>query len=279
MNHQNPDTCIVDPRPLLSDARADSPLWALADSFDAVANGMKNLEADGKLERIRLPGFEPWQNLVRAVSALYADDTEGCLEAAGRIDEASPPAALIPLFRAWADSPEALNRASAATALLYRRVVSDVHPLEILAEQAEEALRHGMFERFETTSRRVLQDLDELPRADGSLLAIRYAVRCLSLLDEAGSDDIRFMDTLTKALGKADALLAAGLALLEVDGEAAAAAFRGALECGEDGRFLRGPMRRAVAEAAKTFGAPRLQGRVPHERDALQLDLFSGVFI
>ena len=276
MKQQHVESYIVDPRPLLEAARSDSPLWALADAFDSVANGMKNPDADEKLARVKLGAFEPWKLLVQAISALYADDTEACLELARRIDGTSPPAALVPLFEAWATGPKALNRASAATALLYRRVLADVHPLEILAEQAEEALRHGMVERFEATSRRVLTELAELPRSNGSLLAIRYALHCLALLDKESCEDIQFMETLSKALGRADALLAVALALLEVDEEAAAAALRGALACGEDGRFLRGPMRTVVAAAAKVLSRPESPGRTRPARDCLQLDLFSG---
>ena len=145
---------IVDPRAFLPSASPFSPLWALVDSFDAATNGMTNPEAAARLSETDEEAFRPWKALVSAVRSFYADDAAGVFDALDRIPDSAPPAVLKPLFAAWAAAPDIpaadlLAEAPSAVASLYRRVVTDSHPIEGIAEQAEEALRQGMVEHFE----------------------------------------------------------------------------------------------------------------------------------
>jgi hypothetical protein len=82
---------IIDPRPLLEGASPSSPLWALADAFDAAANGMENPEADARLSAVTAEEFLPWKAAISALKALYADDRLACLDAAAAMAVDSPP--------------------------------------------------------------------------------------------------------------------------------------------------------------------------------------------
>jgi len=162
MTHRNTrENPIVDPRAFLRSEPPASPIWALVDSFDAAANGMTNPEASARLSQVEEEAFRPWQALVSALRAFYSDDAASLLDALDRISDAAPPAVLKPLFRAWALSPDAaaeeiLSEASAAVVALHGRVLSQIRPIEGLAEQAEEALSQGMIQH-----------------------ALRHAARCL----------------------------------------------------------------------------------------------------
>ena len=283
---------IIDPRPLLEGAPTSSPIWALADAFDAAANGMENPEADARLASVTAEEFRPWKAAISALKALYADDRQACLAAAAAMDEDSPPAVLSPLFRAWALSPaqdrpsaakKKLADAAVAVAELYGRVMVDSHPLGILADQAEEALRQGMLDHFERSASRILRELHAKAPVDGPLLALRYAARCLSLLDEEGKEESDFFSVIVRSLGRADGFLSLALALIGKDDCAAAVALRGALEA-SDGIFLRGPLRELVAQAADLLDGSKdlpsgdaVNTRRPscEDRDSIQLELFT----
>ncbi len=283
---------IIDPRPLLEGAPPSSPLWALADAFDAAANGMENPEADARLQAATETRFRPWKAAIAALKALYADDRRSCREAAASIDPDSPPAVLAPLFRAWtlstaADRSLAMEKelagAETAVAELFGRLIVDAHPLGIQADQAEEALRQGMLDHFERSAARILRELHANRNVDGPSLALRYAARCLALLSEEGQEEADFYSVIVRALGRADGFLAIGLSLVERDDCAAAAAFRGALEAG-DGVFLAGPLRSLVAQAADILdgseplpkgAAVRALRPACEDRETLQLELFA----
>ena len=284
MTHrQTREDSIVDPRAFLSSASPLSPLWALIDSFDAATNGMNNPEAAARLSETDEEAFRPWKALVSAIRFFYADDVGGLFDSLDRIPDIAPPAALKPLFLAWASSPEvpaaeSLADAPAAVAALYRRVVTDSHPVGTVAEQAEEALRHGMVEHFEALACRVLRELRETPRADGPLLALRFAARCLALLAEEEVEDSACFSALLRTLGRADGLTALGLALVGQDDKAAAAAFRGALaDCGP-ATFLDAETRSVLAAAVEILesSGPKAEKRRRPAREAPgQLHLFS----
>lgn len=284
---------LVDPRAFLPSAPPDSPIWALVDSFEAASNGMANPEAASRLAEMDDAVFAPWRALVRALSALYAEDTAALETALERIPADSPPAALAPLFRAWlapspADCAAALGEGSSAVAGLYRRVFTDHHPLAQLAEQADEALRHGMTDHFEALSSRVLRDLGETPRSDGPLLALRYAAHCLSALDREGCADVDFFGLLLRVLGRQDGLIALGLALVGRDDSAALSAIRGALATDGRPRFADDEVRAVLRAAAEILADQGTRGGTPGaagakrrrtggyaEREG-QLELFSG---
>ncbi len=289
MTHRNTrEGVLVDPRAFLHSAAPSSPLWALVDSFDAVTNGMTNPDAAERLAEIEEEAFLPWKSLVAALRAFYADDAAALIDALDRIPDKSPPAALKPLFRAWAATPEtemgsALSAASAAVAALYERVLTDSHPAEGLAEQAEEALRQGMLEHFENDACRVVRELHDAGRVDGPLLALRYAARCVALLSEEGADDAAFFSALIRTVGRSDGFAALALALVDRDEQAAAAAFRGALSGSQRG-FAAGAMAPVLAAAAEILeergrsADKKKAGSAPKRRAAPigQLDLFQG---
>jgi len=238
------------------------------------------------------------------VRALYSGDPPSCERALGSIGEGTPPAALVPFFRAWLvacrpgetkqlfrESSGGIDAADRAVAKLYGRVLTDAHPLTILSEQAEEALRHGMLEHFESLCYRILRDLQEQRLCDGPLLAIRFAVSSLKALDEAGYGDTDFFSVILRALGRSDGFCALALSLMDRDQVAAAAALQGSLEAA-DGVFVRGSMRRLLERAQGTLvdaacadwtaSDGSVAGRIPSDaaceelrRGAVQLELFT----
>ncbi|MDR3144703.1 MAG: hypothetical protein LBU21_00340 [Treponema sp.] len=255
---------------LLESCPHNSPCWSLADAFDAAANGMENPESFARMETLDDPRFRSWQALIRAVKALYAGDLPACRQAAESMAEDQAPGALKPLFRAWIhrhDSKnrdgifEELSRSCDAVAELYRRLLVEPHPLSLMAEQAEEALRHDLPEQFGTMAIRIMRKLREERRCDGPLLALRYARYCLELLNRAGYGDSEFFSAIINTLGEADGFCALGFALIGKDNKAAAAALEKALRAG-DGLFAEGAMRDLIAEAADLLGtSPRTRRR------------------
>ena len=201
------------------------PAWSLVDAFDAVTNGMENPESFARLDMITGEELQPWKHLVYAIQALYADDAPRCEAALAAMADDSPPAVLKPLFRAWMHRPDnspgsretlfaELAEACDPVVTLYRRLLIEPHPLSLLAEQAEEALRHGLAEQFATMAGKILRTLRELNNRDGPLLALRYAQYCLDLLDKGGYEDTDFFTAILKALGEADGFCVLGFALL-----------------------------------------------------------------
>jgi hypothetical protein len=225
------------------------------------------------------------------MKALYADDREACLRAAASIQEDSPLVVLVPFFQAWAATTapnreaavqERLADADTAIAALYGRVIADAHPLGSLADQAEEALRQGMLDHFERSSARILRELHGNRSVDGPFLALRFAARCLSLLNDEGLGGADFFSIIIRSLGRADGFLSLGLALVGKDDCAAAAAFRGALEA-QDGVFLDARMSEIVAEAIEVLENPPVvpqshknpaRRNVCEDRETIQLELF-----
>jgi len=282
---------IIDPRTLLVSAPPHAPFWALIDAFDAATNGLENPEASARLDQIEDPVVQPWKTLIAAIRAMYAQDETRCAGLLDLLEETSAPACLKPLFRAWlhtrgsapahaalrdlADSP-------AAVALLFQRLIAGTHPLVLLAEQAEEALRQGMTDHFEGLSFRIMRELQALRRCDGPVLAIRYALRSLRFLEESGYPGNDYFSVVVRALGQGDGFFALGVALLEVDGKAAATAFRGALDA-DDGHFADAAFRPVLTDllalldaqdpAASGIARGRLKNRKPRCSPD-QLDLF-----
>jgi hypothetical protein len=83
---------------------------------------------------------------------------------------------------------------------------------------------------FERLSRSVLRGLLEERRCDGRLLALRYALYCLSFLAKEGYTQTDFFSLIIRVLGNADGFFVIGLSLLDDDEEAALQAFEAALE-------------------------------------------------
>jgi hypothetical protein len=244
---------IIDPRTLLDQAPIDSPYWALVDVFDAVTNGIENPEATDKLQKLQDVAVESWKTLIGAIKAMYQEDTEACALAVERLDPQSPPAVLKPLFLAWIASGlggeklvTEMASASASVADLFNRITTRIHPIAMAAEQAEEALRQGMLDHYEVLVQRVLKELREQKRGDGSLLTIRYALSFLRELDAQGLGGQEYFSILIKALGKSDGFCVLGMYLWEKDEMAAETAFRGALE-NHDGLFVNEEIRNILA--------------------------------
>jgi hypothetical protein len=215
--------------------------WDLADAFDAACNGLENPEALARMEK--LPGRElkNWKQLVYAVRAMYQSDEEACRRAADAIEGTSPPGSLKGLFSAWlagvknreaGEMPDLETRGDSGAPCqeLYRKLLVHPHPLRIIAEQADEALRQGMTGHFERLSQSVLRGLLEERRCDGRLLALRYARYCLSLLKEEGYTQTDFFSLVIRVLGRADGFFVIGLSLLDDDENAALQSFEAALE-------------------------------------------------
>jgi len=247
-------TPITDPRTFLTTAPPSAPIWTLIDAFDAAANGMTNPEAEERLEKIDDEHFLAWKALVHAINAFYVDDRPALEKAILDIPPNSPPAVLIPLFNAWGgktdpDGGSPLGNAGRVVIELYKRVIFAVHPVKLLADQAEEALRQGMIDHFELMASRVLRELHELKSPEAVALAIRYAQRCLSLLDETGEDSIDFFSVIVRALGRKDGLIALAFALVGRDDQAAASAFSGAAQAEGTSRFM-DPQTREIATLA-----------------------------
>lgn len=250
---------------------------------------MTNAEAASRLGQAEEEAFLPWKALIAAIRAFYAEDEAGLIDALARISDSSPPAALKPLFLAWVLLPETpaaetLSEASAAVAALHRRLMTEIHPAANYAEQAEEALRQGMVEHFETLACRTIRELHESPRADGPLLSLRGVARCLALLDDAGEDDGAFFAAVLKTIGRADGLTALGLAMVERDESAAVAAFRGAIADNGPRAFLNDAAKEILKTAIDILeeSSPKadkaMEGRArrPRQHHAVpgQLDLF-----
>jgi hypothetical protein len=247
---------------LLESCPRNSPYWSLADAFDAATNGMENPESFSRMETLEDPRFRSWQALIRAIKALYAGDLPACRAATEAMAEDQAPGVLKPLFRAWMyrhDSKnrdgifEELSRSCDAVAELYRRLILEPHPLSLIAEQAEEALRHDLPEQFSTMAVRIMRKLREERCCDGPLLALRYARYCLKLLNQSGYGDSGFFSAIISTLGEADGFCALGFALIGKDNQAAAAALEKALQAG-DGLFVDGGMRDLIAEVISLLG-------------------------
>ncbi|MDR0599975.1 MAG: hypothetical protein LBG84_07845 [Treponema sp.] len=221
----------------------NDPAWNLLDAFDAITNGMENPEAMKKAEALRRPELEPWKLLIRAIAALYGGNSEECRRAAAAIPAHSAPGSLKPLFQAWlvrreGASPSGGGRGKARgkgkapaggsrpAAELFHRLIIEPHPLALIAEQAEEALRQDLEEQFGGLASRVLCSLKE----ESPFLGLRYGVYCLTLLNDAGTGGKRFFPLLQKCLGDSDAFCALGFALAGKNNAAAAAALNNALK-------------------------------------------------
>ncbi|MDR2072870.1 MAG: hypothetical protein LBP60_05515 [Spirochaetaceae bacterium] len=215
------------------------PAWNLLDAFDAVTNGMENPDAMKKALSLSDPLFTPWKQLITAIEALYAGNTEGCRKAAEAIPDDSPPGSLKPVFRAWeirhrTGDPRrrdkelftVLTGCCEPAVELFRRLIIDPHPMALIAEQAEEALRQGLEEQFTGLAARIIGSL----REQSSLLAFRYAVYCLCLMNDSDSRGEDFFQTLQKCLGEANAFCALGFALAGRDNHAAAMSLDTALK-------------------------------------------------
>jgi hypothetical protein len=267
----------------------NSPCWSLVDAFDAVTNGIENPEALARMRQIDDPALRSWTALVRGIRALYAGDLPACRTAAEELEDGSAPGTLKPLFRAWLSRQGCggrdevfaeLSGARDAVPGLYRRLLIEPHPLSLLAEQAEEALRQGLAAQFEGLALRVIKTLREQRRCDGPLLAMRYALRCLDLLDEAGGGE-GFIPGLTKTLGEADSFCLLAFALMGRDNRAAVAALRKGLGAG-DGVFVTAPMADLLREALPLLeaspgpegGGNRRGSRRREKIPVAQLELF-----
>jgi hypothetical protein len=222
----------------------NDPAWNLLDAFDAVTNGMENPEAMKKASLLKGEELEPWKHLVNAIACLYSGDTEGCKKSAEKIGKDSPPASLKPIFKAWSHlheirmealdtgglqnaACEELSGSSPAVLELFQRLIIEPHPLSLIAEQAEEALRQGLEEQFSSLASKVLNSLHERGSA---LLALRYVIYCFSLLNEAGAEGSEFFSMVVKTLGKADGFCASGFALIGRDNRTAASVLKQAIE-------------------------------------------------
>jgi hypothetical protein len=216
----------------------NDPAMNLLDAIDAVTNGMETPEAMKKTVTLSNPELEPWKLLVKAITALYSGNNENCRKAAGAIPKDSAPGSLKPLFRAWLIRQngetvssshalfEELTSCCDSVTELFRRLIIEPHPLSIVAEQAEEALRQGLEEQFSGFSAKVLVSLKET----SPMLAFRYAVYCLNVINDSGAGGQGFFPLIQKCLGEGDAFCALGFALTGRDNQAAAAALNNGLK-------------------------------------------------
>jgi hypothetical protein len=264
------------------------PAWSLLDAFDAVTNGMENPDAMKKVLALSDPLFIPWKLLITAIAALYAGDTEGCRRAAETIPGDSPPGSLKPVFRAWCirhrtGDPRRrdkelftfLTGCCEPAVELFRRLIIDPHPLTSMAEQAEEALRQGLEEQFAGLAARIIGAL----REQSPLLAFRYTVYCLCLMNDSGGRGEGFFQTLQKSLGETDAFCALGFALAGRDNHAAAMSLDTALKTlpspRQDGLFLNekhSPSLEALTKILKTEAGKNPRRR--RKKDLAQPELF-----
>ncbi|MDR2070339.1 MAG: hypothetical protein LBP81_02835 [Treponema sp.] len=247
----------------------NSPAWSLADAFDAVTNGMDNPESFARMEELTESQLQPWKRLIHGIRSLYSGDIPGCQAAMEAIDDRSAPGALKPIFKAWIVRQGAgfckagfseLSGAGRAVSSLYRRLIVEPHPLSLLAEQAEEALNHGLAEQFAFLAGKVMKSLQEQKRGDGPLLAVRYVRYCLKLLDKAGREDADFFSVAVKNLGEADGFCALGFALIGKDNNAAVAALEKALSSG-GGPFLDAAMASLIAGFLPALKQRAVRGR------------------
>ncbi|MDR2768654.1 MAG: hypothetical protein LBB82_10065 [Treponema sp.] len=199
------------------------PAWHLLDAFDAVTNGMENPELMKRAASVKNPALECWKPLVQAIAALYAGNETLCQNAAAAIPEGSPPAVFKPLFRAWlirrgcfdselAAAGRCVNREKElfqeltgcreSVVSLFQRLIIEPHPLSLLAEQAEEALRQGLEEMSANLAAKVLAALKEID----PLMAIRYGARCFALSSESGARPDALIAAVKKSLPDAEKL-------------------------------------------------------------------------
>jgi hypothetical protein len=177
----------------------NDPAWNLLDAFDAVTNGMENPEAMRKAAQVSGDEFESWKLLVRAIEAMYWGKAELCLKTAEKIPADSAPACLKPLFGAWAalrNGGEKQAPSGEPLGALYDKLIIKPHPLSLLAEQAEEAVRQGLEEQFTALSSRVLGGLKDYSEE----AALRYSKRCMELLNEEGIPAAGFLHAAEKIL-------------------------------------------------------------------------------
>jgi hypothetical protein len=250
--------CQADLYALMEKLPKQDPAWNLLDAFDAVTNGMENPEAMKKTELLSNAELEPWKFLIKAIASLYTGNSEGCRKAVEAIQDNSAPGSLKPLFRAWlirqntgnAESGDALfeeltNCCDSVTEL-FRRLIIEPHPLSLVAEQAEEALRQGLEEQFSNLSVKVLCSLKEA----SPFLAFRYTVYCLNLVNDSGADGQGFFPLIQKYLGEGDAFCALGFVLTGKDNKAASVALNNGLK---NVPPLSGTSGRKLSEPDKTF--------------------------
>jgi hypothetical protein len=266
---------------ILQEYPQDAPHWSLLDAFDGATNGIENPESFALMEEIREAPLQAWKHLIYAIQALYQKDVPGCKRALEALDASSPPGALKPLFSLWIRQSEGRPPAKAhpkrdGPALdLYRRLLIQPHPLCLLAQQAEEALRQGMDSYFTAQTCRILKRLQVLPQAKGPLLALRYARYCLNLLRQYGFERSGFPSAMIKTIGEADGYCAIGFTSMESDAAAASQALQRALAAG-DGRFLDGQTAALIAQAIPLLGERKKQRPPRRVRRPGQLDLFEG---
>ncbi|MDR1901844.1 MAG: hypothetical protein LBQ88_06140 [Treponema sp.] len=264
---------------LMENLPKDSPAWFLIDAFDAVTNGLENPEAFSRMEQIDMPIFKSWKNLIYAIKALYAGDMQACRSFAEAIGEDSAPAVLKPFFRAWICRQEGtdqetifreLTNSCKQIADLYNRIIIKPHPLYLLAEQAEEALRHELGEQFEYLALKVLGGLRDIK--NGSVLSLRYAVYCLTRLDNTPSYGEEFFSALLKFLGRGDAYCALGFTLIGKNNRSALAAFRIALR-EQDGYFLDEDMHVLIEKICDFMEQEEKKGKKEHKMQKVHAEL------
>jgi hypothetical protein len=214
---------------------------------------MDTSESFASMEGLTERRLQPWKHLIYGIHSLYAGDIPGCKAALEAVKEGSPPGVLKPLFRAWIArqetgrrKPAAFNELTGAVGGLYQMLLVEPHPLSPLAEQAEEALNHGLTEQFAVLAGKVMRALMDQKQGDGPLLALRYVRYCLDLLDTAGGNDADFAAVTLKNLGEADGFCALGFARIGKDDAAAATALEKAVSAG-GGRFLDAAMSSLVS--------------------------------
>jgi hypothetical protein len=205
----------------------NDPAWNLLDAFDAVTNGMDNPDAMKKALLLKNPDLEPWKPLIKAIQFLYSGETEKCRRASHLIPDNSAPACLKPLFRAWpARGRQGVpDDSGERVAGLFEKLLVQPHPLCLIAEQAEEALRQGLEEQFIVLASRVLCGLKE----QSELYALRYGVYCLDLAG-AKHPESDFFLCAAKTLGEAGAFCSLGSALVGRDNSCAADALEKAVK-------------------------------------------------
>jgi hypothetical protein len=257
----------------------NDPAWYLLDAFDAVTNGMENPEAMEKTALLKNLELEPWKLAVKAIQSLYSGECEQCRFAAEQIPDGSAPARLKPLFRAWLGRGKTRGRKQPAKELagssekitaLFEKLLVEPHPLSLVAEQAEEALRQGLAGQFSVFAGKALCGLREYSES----AALRYCAYCLDLLRGAGYGGEDFFPLAVKILGEAEAFYAQGFALAGGDPAGAAAALERARQAAARDRlppllFLGGEA--AIGELLRFLKPAKTKRRPKNPR---QPDLF-----
>ncbi|MBN1417743.1 MAG: hypothetical protein JXP34_03150 [Planctomycetes bacterium] len=175
-------TVLPDGHPLKDAARA------LSAAFDAVTTRPVTDEEIALPEISRRSPLAAWKLLVRAIAHFHRGDGEGCRRALVAIDQAAPPARLVPALRALVsgEGTEELRRSAARLAARIRGTDDRLREtLEALDRALERGKRKEIFRRIQNAVRVCRESAPALLDA----LKQRISIRCLLL--DLDAEDVR----------------------------------------------------------------------------------------